>query len=172
MPDWVSIMPGKDMIGIMVASYADTYGSSGFKTFAEARTAIRVGLGGRVAEELMLGELNVGATCASEDLKDVTWQVMKLVLENGFTATYGTKSYEGNNLLVQQRSNNSMGCIYAQKQARLFIQAQYQEVKKIILNNFDLLMIVQERLMAQQLLLRDDLLEIVRNLNQEDQLVV
>lgn len=171
-PDWVSIMPGKDMIGIMVASYADTYGSSGFKTFAEARTAIRVGLGGRVAEELMLGELNVGATCASEDLKDVTWQVMKLVLENGFTATYGTKSYEGNNLLVQQRSNNSMGCIYAQKQARLFIQAQYQEVKKIILNNFDLLMIVQERLMAQQLLLRDDLLEIVRNLNQEDQLVV
>lgn len=169
-PDWVSVLPGKDMIGIMVASYTDTYGSSVFKTFAEARTAIRVGLGGRVAEELMLGELNVGATCASEDLKDVTWQVMKLVTENGFNATYGIKPYEGNNLLVQQRSNTSMDCVYAQKQARLFIQAQYQEVKRIILNNFDLLKIVQERLIAQQLLLRDDLLEIVRNLNQEERL--
>jgi hypothetical protein len=171
-PDWVSVLPGKDMIGIMVASYTDTYGSSGFKTFVEARAAIRVGLGGRVAEELMLGELNVGATCASEDLKDVTWQVMRLVLENGFTATYGAKPYEGYNLLVQQRSNNSRDCIYAKNQARLFIQAQYQEVKRIILNNIDLLKIVQERLMTQQLLLRDDLLEIVRRLNQEKKLIV
>lgn len=49
----------KDMIGIMVEDYLKAYDSSSFSTFLQVRFSIRIALAGRVAEELLLGELTM-----------------------------------------------------------------------------------------------------------------
>ncbi len=59
------------------------------KQYVEARLA--VALGGRVAEELVYGEM--GTTVgASNDLKEVTKMARKMVTEWGFSPKIGTKT--------------------------------------------------------------------------------
>lgn len=159
-PDWVSILPGKDMIGIMVEDYVKTYDSSSFSTFLQVRSRIRIALAGRVAEELLLGELNVGASCANEDLRDATYKAMHLISKNGFSACYGEEEYVGDGLLVGYKDCVPANSEYFQAEARDFIKKQYQVVKKTLQSNLGLLERIQKKLMQERLLLQEDLVQL------------
>lgn len=169
-PDWVSILPGKDMIGIMVEDYEKTYDSSSFPTFLQVRSSIRIALAGRVAEELLLGELNVGASCANEDLRDATYKAMHLISKNGFSASYGEGEYFGDSLLVGYKDYVPANSEYFQAQAREFIKRQYQEIKETLQDNLGLLQCIQKKLIQERLLLQEDLVELCRDITSNERL--
>jgi hypothetical protein len=169
-PDWVSILPGKDMIGIMVEDYEKTYDSSSFPTFLQVRSSIRIALAGRVAEELLLGELNVGSSCANEDLRDATYKAMHLISKNGFSASYGEGEYVGDGLLVGYKDYVPANSEYFQAQAREFIKRQYQVVKKTLQDNLGLLERIQKKLIQERLLLQEDLVELCRDVTSNERL--
>ena len=169
-PDWVSILPGKDMIGIMVEDYEKTYDSSSFPTFLQVRSSIRIALAGRVAEELLLGELNVGSSCANEDLRDATYKAMHLISKNGFSASYGEGEYVGDGLLVGFKDYVPANSEYFQAQAREFIKRQYLAVKKTLQDNLDLLQRIQKKLIQERLLLQEDLVELCRDMTSNERL--
>jgi hypothetical protein len=170
-PDWVSILPGKDMIGIMVEDYEKTYYSSGFSTFLQVRSSIRIALAGRVAEELLLGELNVGASCANEDLRAATSKAMHLISKNGFSACYGEGGHVGDSLLVGYKDYVPANSEYFQAQAREFIKRQYQAIKKTLQENLGLLERIQKKLIQERLILQEDLVELCRDITSGEQLV-
>jgi hypothetical protein len=165
MPDWVSILPGKDMIGVMVEDYTATYKAGGVLSFATVRSSIRISLAGRVAEELILGELNVGASCANDDLREATWKAVNLMSRNGFSPNYGAGSNQGDNMLVVYKNYVSADSDHFHDQARAFIKEQYQIVKKTLQNNVLLLRSIQEALLRDRLLLREDLVKLANHLN-------
>jgi hypothetical protein len=169
-PDWVSILPGKDMIGIMVEDYEKTYHSSSFSTFLQVRSSIRIALAGRVAEELLLGELNVGASCANEDLRDATYKAMHLISKNGFSASYGEGESAGDSLLVGYKDCVPANSEYFQTQAREFIKKQYLAVKRTLQDNLSLLEHIQKKLIQERLLLQEDLIKLCRDITSNERL--
>ena len=168
--DWVSILPGKDMIGIMVEDYEKTYDSISFSTFLQVRSSIRIALAGRVAEELLLGELNVGSSCSNEDLRDATYKAMHLISKNGFSASHGEGEHAGDGLLVGYKDYVPANSEYFQAQAREFIKRQYQVVKKTLTDNLGLLERIQKKLIQERLLLQEDLVELCRDVTSNERL--
>jgi cell division protease FtsH len=158
------------MIGIMVEDYEKTYDSSSFPTFLQVRSSIRIALAGRVAEELLLGELNVGSSCANEDLRDATYKAMHLISKNGFSASYGEGEYVGDGLLVGFKDYVPANSEYFQAQAREFIKRQYLAVKKTLQDNLDLLQRIQKKLIQERLLLQEDLVELCRDMTSNERL--
>lgn len=163
-PDWVSIIQTKEMAGVMVQDFQHTLRENSFRSFMNIRTDIRVGLGGRVAEELLLGELNVGADCANSDLRDVSRRAFNLMAKSGFSSNYGRNSYDGENLAVVTEGycekNNAQFRIEAIK----FIQMQYSAVKVILNSNKLLLVAIKNGLVERRLLLKRDLEALVDEL--------
>ena len=156
-PDWVSIIPSKDMAGVMVQDYRHIYSGNIFRSFTQVRSAIRVDLAGRVAEELILGELNVGADCANSDLKEASWKALNLMARNGFSADYGTNPYNGEGLLVVVKGYFDADSEDYRNMAKKFIQMQYRAVRLILESNKPLLMAIKDALLEKRLLLKSDL---------------
>ena len=124
----------------------------------------------RVAEELLLGELNVGSSCANEDLRDATYKAMHLISKNGFSASYGEGEYVGDGLLVGFKDYVPANSEYFQAQAREFIKRQYLAVKKTLQDNLDLLQRIQKKLIQERLLLQEDLVELCRDMTSNERL--
>jgi Peptidase family M41 len=163
-PDWVSIIPSKDMAGVMVQDYRHIYSAGLLRSFSQVRTAIRIDLAGRVAEELLLGELNVGADCANSDLKEASWKALNLMARNGFSSTYGVESDKGSNLLVMVPRGVEIDSKRFHEEARRFIQTQYLAVKLTLNQNMPLLKSIQEGLIANKLLLKGDLSDLMHEI--------
>ena len=163
-PDWVSIIPSKDMAGVMVQDYRHMYSGGLLRSFSQVRTAIRIDLAGRVAEELLLGELNVGADCANSDLKEASWKALNLMARNGFSSTYGVESNKGSNLLVMVPRGVEMDSKHFHEEARRFIQLQYLAVKLTLNQNMPLLKSIQEGLITNKLLLKGDLSDLLHEI--------
>lgn len=167
-PDYVSILPGKDMLGVMAEDYEQSYASLGYMSFAMIRSKIRIMLAGRAGEEVLLGETGVGISTANEDLREATWQAFALMARGGFHAHYG-KNYspqERLGLLVTIRNKVPENSDYFQEQARLFLSEQYAEVKQMLLKNRELLSVLQHELVANKILLQDDVTRILASTNQ------
>jgi len=156
-PDWVSIISTKEMAGVMVQDFQRTHRENSFRSFMSTRTDIRVGLAGRIAEELLLGELNVGADCANSDLRDVTKRAFNLMARSGFSSNYGANSYDGENLAVAIEGYLDKNSTNFRVEAQKFIQMQYRAVKVILNSNKSLLMAIQRGLIERRLLLKCDL---------------
>ena len=163
-PDWVSIIPSKNMAGVMVQDYRHIYSAGLLRSFSQVRTAIRIDLAGRVAEELLLGELNVGADCANSDLKEASWKALNLMARNGFSSTYGVESNKGSNLLVMVPRGVEIDSKRFHEEARRFIQTQYLAVKLTLNQNMPLLKSIQEGLIANKLLLKGDLSDLMHEI--------
>lgn len=168
LPDWVSILPSKDTAGIVVEDYFANFNSNRFILYKRARSTIRISLAGRVAEEILLGALNVGAECSNQDLRDASKTAMNLVCRGGFTASYGEVESEGKNLLVAHKNAVSADSEYFHEQARLLMRDQYQFVKHSLKANLALLHSIQEALMHKRLLLKEDLLHLLSELPNQD----
>lgn len=160
-PDWVSIIPSKDAAGVMAQDYRCLYRKEFFRSFSQVRTAIRVDLAGRIAEELVLGDLNVGADCANSDLKEASWKAFNLVARNGFSSGYGINSHDGENMLVVTKGCFDSDAEDYRIEAKKFIQMQYRAVKLILSKNKALLFAIKEALLEKRLLLKSDLEKLI-----------
>ena len=169
-PDWVSIISTKDMVGVMVQDYRHIYSRGLFRSFSQVRASIRIDLAGRVAEELILGELNVGADCANSDLKEASWKAFNLMARNGFSSDYGTNPYEGENLLVVVKGCFEADCEDYRTLAKNFIQMQYKAVKLTLESNKPLLMAIKDGLLEKRLLLKCDLEALVNGFSNPQKL--
>jgi ATP-dependent Zn protease len=156
-PDWVSIIPSKDTAGVMVQDYSHIYSKDLFRSFSQVRTSIRIDLAGRVAEELILGEDNVGSDCANSDLRAASGRAFNLVARNGFSSSYGTNPYDGENLLVVIKGYFEADSEDYRIEAKKFIQMQYRAVKLILTQNKELLLAIKGELLTKRLLLKSDL---------------
>jgi Peptidase family M41 len=156
-PDWVSIIPSKDTAGVMVQDYNCLYQRDLFRSFSQVRSAIRIDLAGRAAEELVLGELHVGADCANSDLKEASWKAFNLVARNGFSSGYGINSHDGENMLVVTKGCFDSDAEDYRIEAKKFIQMQYRAVKLTLSKNKTLLLAIKDALLEKRLLLKSDL---------------
>jgi len=157
-PDYISILPSKDMLGVMVEDYEQSYESLGYMSFSMMQSKIRIMLAGRAGEEVLLGTLGVGVDTANTDLREASWQAFTLMARGGFHADYGKTSAlkENVGLLVAVRNKVSENADYFQEQARQFLGDQYTEVKQMLQKNKELLKILQEELVVNKILLKED----------------
>ena len=118
-------------------------------------------LGGRAAEEVIFGKISTGAL---SDLETVTKQAYAMV------SIYGLNSKLGNISYYDSKGGNDYGFTkpYSEKTAEVIdeevsklIESQYERAKQILTENKTLLINLAERLMAKEVIFKDDLEEIL-----------
>jgi len=163
-PDFVSILPGKEMLGVMVENYQKNFETSGYSSFAKIRSKIRIYLAGRAAEELILGTNGVGVFSANQDLEDASWIAMNMMSKGGFSSGYGTnKQKKELSLLVAIDKRIPEDSIFFQDQARKFLVSQFKVIKKLLFDNQTFLLTIQAKLVDKKILFQEDLLDIINS---------
>ena len=105
---------------------------------------IMVSFGGRIAEELVFGDITTGA---SQDIKQATSTAQAMVVKFGMSDKVGLINYEVDNNeevflgrdLGHSRSYSEKMATMIDKEVRKIIEECYQEAKKIIVENIDIL---------------------------------
>ena len=149
-----------DRISIIPAGSAGGYTASrpdedtSYMTKSQLIAEIIVDLGGKAAEELIMGEVSTGAT---SDLQQANSIAMKMVTK------YGMSDVVGNRILDQGNDEVFIGRDYGHRssvsealasvvdeEVKKIIDNAYDEVKRILTDNMDKLHAVAEKLIAQE----------------------
>ncbi len=122
-------------------------------------------LGGRVAEEIMFGELSTGA---HNDLQRATEIARAMITEYGMSENLGPVTYEHDSNTVflgrdYGKSKNFSEAIATEidKEIRGIIHESYEKAKKVINENLDLLKLIAHYLLEVETLTKEDIDEIV-----------
>ncbi len=126
---------------------------------------LKVGLGGRIAEELVIGDITTGA---SDDLRRVTHLARRMVAQFGMSETIGPLNFGE---LDQQPFLGyaiSQGRTYSEETAakidtevRRIVEDAYQQTKRLLSENLDKLERLADELLQHEIVERDRLLEIL-----------
>ncbi|MFH1768205.1 MAG: ATP-dependent zinc metalloprotease FtsH [Candidatus Omnitrophota bacterium] len=132
---------------------------------AELLDRICVLLGGRVSEEIILGEITTGA---QNDLEIATKMARKMVTEFGMSGALGNVTFgrrEGPVFLGRDLGEHKE---YSDETARLIdrevkkiIEDSYAKVKKIFMNNVDKLKLLAKELLEREILDSDEVRKII-----------
>jgi len=124
----------------------DRYSQS--KKQLEAR--LKVCLGGRVAEEILLGEADV-TTGASSDFQQATRMARTMVRRFGFNTSLGTIDYEtAESAEGAYMSDTTKAKI--EEEVRVVMSNTYEETKKLLLDNRDALDAIAHELLRKETL--------------------
>jgi cell division protease FtsH len=122
-------------------------------------------LGGRVAEEVIFGEISTGA---HNDLERATAIARQMITQYGMSENLGPITYENNKETVflgrdYGKSNNFSEKIATEidKEIRLIIHECYEKAKQVINENLDLLKTIAKYLLDVETLTKEDIDEIV-----------
>ena len=114
-----------------------------FNTKGRMRQDIIVGLGGRIAEEMVFDDVTTGA---SQDIKMATKTARSMVTRYGFSDTLGMVNYENDEDevfigrdLAHTRSYSENVANRIDEEVKSIIDECYQEAKKILIENRDIL---------------------------------
>jgi cell division protease FtsH len=125
-------------------------------------------LGGRVSEEMFLGEISTGA---SDDFKKATSIVRAMVTEYGMS-DLGPMQYEEQQGSVflgrdygKTKNFSDQVALEIDRETRKIIEECYENAKKIIAKNKDLIMLLSEALMKHETLTKEQIEYIVNNGN-------
>ncbi len=119
------------------------------------------GLGGRVAEEIIFGDITSGAL---DDLEKVTKQAYTMVAFYGFNKTIGNISFydsSGENEFGFQKPYSEETSKIIDEEVRLLVGKAYEQTKKLLIENKSKLTTLAERLLKQEVVLKEDLEEIL-----------
>ncbi len=162
-PDYLSILPGKDMLGVMVDDYQYGYETQAQMTFGKMRSKIRTYLAGRAAEELIFGCDGVNIFSAVDDLQEASKEALYLMSKGGFHASHGSEQENlTDGLFIALNNRSSENSDYYQTNARKLLQMQYRIVKDTLYKNKDLLFQLKEKLLKDKFLTQADVKEILR----------
>ena len=133
---------------------------------AEILDQLAVLMGGRVAEEIFVGDISSGAQM---DITQATRLVRSMVCEWGMTdelgpVSYGERSESGQYLGMpnyQERSYSEAIAGAIDKQVRSLLDAAHKRATEIILENKEQVQLMTEMLMEFESLDRDDVLEVM-----------
>ena len=121
-------------------------------------------LGGRVSEELFIGDITTGA---SNDIERATKIARSMVAEYGMSSLgpvqyeqQGGQTFLGRDYLSEKKFSDQVA-LEIDQEVRKIINASYEEGKKIIEENKDLLKLIAEHLIEIETLTKEDIEELV-----------
>ena len=137
-----------------------------YETRGELLDRLKTLLGGRVAEEVVLGEISTGA---SSDIQRATQIVRSMITQYGMSNVLGPVTYgEGRDHQVflgrdfnNQRNYSEDVAAEIDKEIRRYIEDAYEECRQIITDNIDKLHLIAEALMERETLDAAELEELV-----------
>ena len=132
------------------------------RNYLEAR--IRVGLGGRVAEEIVFGEVTTGA---GGDIRQITQIARRMVTQFGMSKL-GTVDYSSGGdqpflgySIAQGRQHSEETAALVDEEVRRLIEEGYQDTTRVLQENRAKLDEIAQELMNNEVIERDRLLEIM-----------
>ena len=167
-PDYTSIVPGASGFGgITVESYGFYYAKGDDQTtYQDFRRDIRVGMGGRAAEELIFGAVMVSSG-ASGDLDSATKHARHAFSRWGFAPAMDKPGQSESNLAVNHDNSTTSEIEHVQLLVRQFLAEEYLAVKNLLTANRAFLDDVAARLMWDPVVDQDEMSEICRKHNIE-----
>ncbi len=137
-----------------------------YETRGELLDRLKTLLGGRVAEEVVLGEISTGA---SSDLQRATQIVRSMITQYGMSAVLGPVTYgEGRDHQVflgrdfnNQRNYSEEVAAEIDKEVRRYVEDAYEECRKLLTDNIDKLHLIAEALMERETLDASELEELM-----------
>lgn len=162
-PDYTSIVPGASGFGgITVESYGFYYAKGDDQTtYQDFRQKVRIGLGGRAAEELLVGVENI-SNGATGDLKRATKSAWDAFANWGFAPSMEQSGGSESNLAVVFGKPTDSEFAHFEALIRNFLATEYRVVREMLAANRALLDDVAERLMWDPVVDQDELTEICR----------
>ena len=132
-----------------------------FNTKKKMLQDIQVSFGGRIAEELIFDDVTTGA---SQDIKQATETARAMVIKYGFSEKVGLINYEINNDeevflgrdLGHSRNYSDKMAKTIDEEVRRIIDECYNEAKKIIMENMDVLHKCANLLLEKERIERDE----------------
>lgn len=136
-----------------------------YRTRTELLDRIKVAMGGRVAEEIVLGEISTGA---SSDIKQATEIIRSMIMQYGMSDTLGPIAYGDDNQHVflgrsmgQDRNYSEAVAGEIDKEVRRHIEEAYEACRQIINDNRDKLDLIAENLLERETLNAGELEELM-----------
>jgi cell division protease FtsH len=118
-------------------------------------------LGGRIAEELVFGEISTGA---SDDIRRATDLAHKMVTDYGMSDKLGTRTFGNKHEMVflgreisEQRDYGDDIANIIDEEVHNIVQTAYNTAREILANNRDRLTHIAQRLMAKETIEPDEL---------------
>jgi cell division protease FtsH len=131
-----------------------------FMSQSKFRALIASALGGRIAEEIVFGEITTGA---SSDLRHVTQMARAMVTQYGMSETLGPRVYGDKQELVflgreisEQRDYSDAVAEQIDREVRLIIDEEYEVANRILSDHRDKLEIVARQLLDSETLEADE----------------
>lgn len=120
-----------------------------FYTKGKMKQEIMVSLGGRIAEEIIFDDITTGA---SSDIKSATRVAREMITKYGMSENLGTVNYaDSDDIGVSQTVRKEIDA-----EAKAIIAECYEEAKKIILDNVDVLHKSAELLLEKERITREE----------------
>ena len=136
-----------------------------YATRSEMLDELKVLLGGRVAEAIVLKEISSGA---SNDLQRATALARQMICEYGMSENIGPVTYGKNQGqvflgrdLAKERDYSEEVAAEIDKEVRSFMEAAYAATEKLLTENLDKLHVIAEALMIKETLEEDEIKELV-----------
>lgn len=153
----VSIYPTKEYNGVNVLEVDETVTPNTNKEYFY--NEIACDLAGRVAEELVFGDINSGA---SEDLDSATAIAQSMITEFGMSDGIGK-----NRVYLNEGLGNDEGAQEVDEEVSEIINLVYKRCKKILIENRDFLDAIAHALLEHHILMKSELDEIWENVKKE-----
>ena len=162
-PDYTSILPGTSgFAGITLESGSYYSQDLDASTYLNMKRGIRVALGGRIGEEILVGPENVSAG-ASGDLKDATKQASNAFKLNGFAPDMELPGKAESNLAIMMGSNPTASEIsHIEKLTRQFLAQEYRFTREKLITNRLVLDDIANLLMTDPIISQNELIKICK----------
>ncbi len=153
-----TIVPRGGALGmVMRLPEGDRYSYS----LAKMKANLSVGMGGRVAEELIFGKEFV-TNGASGDIQQVSSMARAMVIEWGLSEKVGMINYADDDKTYKERKISPETSLLIEAEVRRFVDEGYAAAKKIISENMDDLHIIAKALLEYELLSGDEIKALLR----------
>ena len=134
-----------------------------FETRGRMIQEIKVGMGGRIAEELIFDDVTTGA---SQDIKQVTDTARSMITKFGMSEKLGFINYEENTdevFLGHSRSFSEEVASIIDKEVKKIVDDCYTDAKRILTENMDVLHSCASLLLEKERISREEFEALFKN---------
>jgi hypothetical protein len=155
-PSYCSVLKHDDLHGVMLPSYQGHEVDGDDLSFADVTHKVRVLLGGRAAEHVILGPTGISARGSISDLESATRQAGTLFGMWGISPDSSSDLNAGSNLAVVLGKASDSEAIHVETLIRKFLQDQFLIVLSLINQNKDYLQRIVAALTERIVLVQED----------------
>lgn len=163
-PEYCSVVKRGGTHGIMVRAFEAHERISDDLSYQDITHNIRVALGGRAAEHLLLGAIDASARGARGDLKTATNLAGSLFGSWGHSDDLSSDAAAASNLAVTVGKATDSECLHVEKKIRDYLQQQFGIVLEILKEHIELLELTVTALNEKTILVKDDFIQLVHDI--------